>query len=146
MDKRKHIGKIEYISLPGEKLANVPAKIDTGADSSAIWASNVRVKGRKLYYTLFDKQSKYYTGNELHTTDFTISRITNSFGHAEDRYKVRITIILSGRRIRATFTLANRSNNTYPLLIGRRTLHGKFLVDVTIKPKKNINKYAKQGV
>jgi hypothetical protein len=137
MDNRIHIGKIEYISLPSEKLANVPAKIDTGADISAIWATNIERKNNRIYYTLFDKKSPYYNSKKLSTSDFSISSIKNSFGQTELRYKVRIPIILGGKRIRATFTLANRANNEYPVLIGRRTLHGKFLVDVSIKPKKN---------
>jgi len=130
MDNRIHIGKIEYISLPSEKLANVPAKIDTGADISAIWATNIERKNNRIYYTLFDKKSPYYNSKKLSTSDFSISSIKNSFGQTELRYKVRIPIILGGKRIRATFTLANRANNEYPVLIGRRTLHGKFLVDV----------------
>lgn len=136
MDKRKHIGKIEYISLPSERLSSVPAKIDTGADVSAIWATNIIVKKDYLSFELFSTKSPYYTGHTFSTRDFTTSKITNSFGHSELRYKVRIPIIIAGKRIRATFTLANRENNEYPVLIGRRTLHGKFLVDVSIRPKK----------
>jgi len=145
MDKRIHIGKIEYISLPSEKLANVSAKIDTGADISAIWATQIERKNNRIYYVLFDKKSPYYTGKKLSTSDFSISSIKSSFGQTELRYKVRIPIILGGKRIRATFTLANRSNNEYPVLIGRRTLHGKFLVDVSIKPKKNKITLIKKG-
>jgi len=145
MDKRIHIGKIEYISLPSEKLANVPAKIDTGADISAIWATNIERKNNRIYYELFDKKSPYYNSKKLSTSDFSISSIKNSFGQTELRYKVRIPIILGGKRIRATFTLANRANNEYPVLIGRRTLHGKFLVDVSIKPKKNKITLIKKG-
>ncbi|NDC22076.1 ATP-dependent zinc protease [bacterium] len=145
MDNRIHIGKIEYISLPSEKLANVPAKIDTGADISAIWATNIERKNNRIYYTLFDKKSPYYNSKKLSTSDFSISSIKNSFGQTELRYKVRIPIILGGKRILATFTLANRANNEYPVLIGRRTLHGKFLVDVSIKPKKNKITLIKKG-
>jgi len=145
MDNRIHIGKIEYISLPSEKLANVPAKIDTGADISAIWATNIERKNNRIYYELFDKKSPYYNSKKLSTSDFSISSIKNSFGQTELRYKVRIPIILGGKRIRATFTLANRANNEYPVLIGRRTLHGKFLVDVSIKPKKNKITLIKKG-
>jgi len=145
MDERIHIGKIEYISLPSESLANVPAKVDTGADISAIWASQIRRKNNRVYYQLFDKKSPYYTGKQLSTSDFSISSIKSSFGQTELRYKVRIPIVLGGKRIRATFTLANRANNEYPILVGRRTLHGKFLVDVSIRPKKNKKLITKKG-
>jgi len=42
---------------------NVPAKIDTGADSSSVWVSNVRVdKKGILRFNLFGEGSPYYTG------------------------------------------------------------------------------------
>ena len=33
------IGSTEYVEIAGIK--KVPAKVDTGADSSAVWASNI---------------------------------------------------------------------------------------------------------
>lgn len=145
MDTRIHIGKVEYISLPSESLLNVSAKIDTGADISAIWASQIKRKNNRIYFVLFDKKSPYYTGKQHSTSDFSISSIKSSFGQTELRYKVRMPIVLGGKRIRATFTLANRANNEYPVLIGRRTLHGKFLVDVSKRPKKNKSNLIKKG-
>jgi hypothetical protein len=66
----------------------------------------------------------------LTTKKFSVASIKNSFGHTEFRYKVTLKVRLGGRVIRIRFTLANRENNSQPILIGRRTLHGKFLVDV----------------
>ena len=37
-----------------------------------------------------------------------------------------------GRRIRATFTIANRQTQVYPVLIGRNVLRGKFIIDVKL--------------
>lgn len=132
------IGSIEYIALPEVLLEGVPAKVDTGADSSAIWATNVRVEKGVLHYTLFDPTSPLYTGQALQTTEFTVSAVKNSFGHVESRYKVPMTIQLAGRAIRTRFTLANRSNNRFPILIGRRTLRGKFLVDVSRRQQRKV--------
>ena len=42
-----------------------------------------------------------------------------------------LTIILGGKKIRGTFTLADRSKNKYPALIGCKILNKKFLVDVS---------------
>ena len=44
--------------------------------------------------------------------------------------QVKMQIVIRGRRIMATFTLADRSTQVYPVLIGRATLNGKFIVDV----------------
>ena len=140
MEQLIHIGKVEYLSLPNESIRRVPAKIDTGADISAIWASKISVKDNELSFYLFDKTSKYFTGKRIKVSEYEVTTIKNSFGHSEIRYKVQFKTILAGKTIRASFTLANRSRNRYPILVGRRTLHGKFVVDVTRKPNKPIKK------
>lgn len=135
MPNRTHIGSIELVSLPLDQLVDVPAKVDTGADSSSIWASSIEEKEHRLSFVLFDKSSPFYTGNVLSFEEYSVIRIRNSFGQTEPRYKVVMSIMLGGRNIRARFTLANRENNKYPILIGRRTISGKFLVDVTKSAK-----------
>ncbi len=126
------IGRAEKIELLDFKLSEIPAKIDTGADTSAIWASDIEEKDDGLYFVLFGKESPYYTGKVQHFTepDYSLTRVASSFGQKELRYKVKLRIGVKGRKIRATFTLSDRSQKTYPILLGRKLLHGKFLVDV----------------
>ncbi len=124
------VGPKEILDFPELGLCSVPAKVDTGADSSAIWASNIHEKNGVLYYTLFDRMSPFYTGEVLSTKKFSTTSVKNSFGHTEFRYKVSLKVTIAGRTVNVRFTLANREKNRFPLLIGRRTLHGKFLVDV----------------
>jgi ribosomal protein S6--L-glutamate ligase len=126
------IGRAEKIDLRDFGVENVPAKIDTGADTSSVWASNVEEREDGLYFTLFGPDSPQYTGKEEHFTkpDYELTRVANSFGQKEMRYKVKLRITLKDRMIRATFTLSDRSQKTYPVLLGRKLLHGKFLVDV----------------
>ncbi len=126
------IGRNTKVELVGHAV-NVPAKVDTGADSSSAWASNIFVDSNHiLHYTLFDKESQFYTGKEITTKDYRAAVITNSTGHQQIRYRVRLSMRLGGKRIRVMATLADRSRNAFPVLIGRRTLHGKFIVDVSI--------------
>lgn len=132
-----HVGTIELVSLISGKINDVPAKIDTGADSSSIWASQISEADGKLSFVLFAESSPFYSGEVIVTKDFTRSRIKNSFGHTERRYKTTLQVGIGGKKINAKFTLANRKNNTYPVLIGRRTLAGKFLVDVGSKTSKS---------
>ncbi len=127
------VGPKENIDFPDLGVFEVPAKVDTGADSSAVWASDIREDDGVLSFVLFDKVSPYYTGKVLQTKKFGVTSIKNSFGAAEFRYKITLKVRLAGRTIRVRFTLANRENNSQPILIGRRTLHGKFLVDVAAK-------------
>jgi hypothetical protein len=110
---------------------DVPAKVDTGADSSAIWASNIFVDDKGvLHYELFGVTSAFYTGIEYKTKHFTVASILSSTGHKEIRYRVKLPTRIGGRLVNAQFNLSNRSKQKFPVLIGRRTLNKKFVVDV----------------
>ncbi len=136
------IGSTAYITIEG--IENVPAKIDTGADSSAVWVSDVNVtKNNILEFKMFDKSSKYYTGKVCRRADFRIAVVRSSNGIAEIRYRTHLKLRLGNREIRGMFTLADRSKNRFPVLIGRRTLRHKFLVDVSKAPVENEIKHSR---
>lgn len=125
------IGTTERVSFPKLDIFGVPAKIDTGADSSAIWASHIQeMADGKLSFVTFGAGSHLYTGKIIKTSTFRLVMVKNSFGVAEPRYKVRLQIQIGDRKIRAWFTLADRAGMRYPVLLGRRLLKGKFVVDV----------------
>ncbi|MBQ6486251.1 ATP-dependent zinc protease [Candidatus Saccharibacteria bacterium] len=137
----KVIGNAVHVSIEG--CDDIPAKIDTGADSSSVWASNIEIKeDGHLYFTLFDKKSPFYTGKVLKRKDFSVLVVRSSNGTEQIRYFTKLLIKIKGRKIRASVTLTNRSNNSFPVLIGRRTLAGKFLVDTSktniLRPPKNV--------
>lgn len=128
-DNKIIIGNNTLINVAG--IDNVPAKIDTGAASSAIWASNVQINAdRELEFTLFDQGSEFYTGKVLKAKTYRIGKVRNSTGHEQLRYRVDLPIIIKGKEMVTSFTLADRSRNNFPVLIGQRTLRGNFLVDV----------------
>lgn len=125
------IGPKTFVDFPELSLFKVPAKVDTGADSSSVWASNISEEKGQLKFTLFDEDSPFYSGDVIATKRYRLITIRNSFGIAEPRFRVSLQIKLEGRLIRATFTLADRSSVSYSVLIGARALRGKFLVDVS---------------
>jgi len=48
----------------------------------------------------------------------------------EERYVIQTQIKIGRKKIRSTISLSNRDNMRYPVLIGRRLLKAKFLIDV----------------
>lgn len=126
----KIIGRSELIAFPEVQNKPIPARIDTGAKTSALWASEVVQKDGQLSFVLFDKTSPYYTGDPLFVDHFEKRLVASSNGAIQDRYAVRLLIKIKGKKIRGYFTLADRSQQAYPVLIGRNILRGKFLVDV----------------
>jgi len=123
------IGRAELVHFPDLQLSAVPARIDTGAKTSSLWASAVEQDG-VLHVILFGEGSPFYTGEDIHFASYGTAIVASSTGEAQERYKVQLTVSLAGRKIRAWFTLADRSAQAYPVLIGRNVLRGKFIVDV----------------
>lgn len=131
MKEKQAIGITELVSF-GSRAVDVLAKIDTGADSSAVWATNIRV-GRDgvLRFSLFGEGSPYYNGKIFKRKDFKVANVKSTNGKAELRYRTHFSIKLAGRRVRAIFNLSDRANHEFKVLIGRRTIQGKFVVDVS---------------
>lgn len=129
--KQSIIGTTEYVIIPDHSQALVPAKIDTGADSSAIWASHITLEDGTLSYSLFDKGSSLYTNEMRKTTRFRVVSVRNSFGHEELRYKIPLKIKIGNKTLTSWFTLADRSRNMFPMLLGKSFLKHSFVVDVS---------------
>ena len=131
---------------PNSRIKGIPAKIDTGADSSSLWASNISVsKKGVLKFTLFAEGSKYYTGEVIKRKAYRAAVVRSSSGHEQIRYRIEMPVKVAGKRVRVGFYLSNRSMNDFPILLGRRTLNKKFLVDVSVKEYKSAPKI-KRGI
>lgn len=123
------IGNNTYVCVAG--INKIPAKIDTGADSSSIWASNLRMNDDGLLeFCLFGPESPLYTGEVLTSSDFRVKQVRSSNGQISVRYCVPLSLRIDGHNIKVYFTLSDRAKNRFPVLIGRKTLQNKFLVDV----------------
>lgn len=138
--KLDSIGSKIFVDFPDYGIRHVPAKVDTGAYTSSIWASNIREENGILTFVLFAPNSPFYTSKPISISSYQTKPVKNSSGQSEIRYFVFFRMRVEGKIIKARFNLANRSANTYPVLIGRRTLRGKFLVNVSQKHEKKRQK------
>ena len=129
------IGATEYVSVGKNKnYQNIPAKIDTGADSSSIWASKIKItKDNLLKFTLFDESSEHYTGKVFTRKDYKVAVVRSATGEEQIRYRANLRLKVAGKTINVLFNLSDRSKNNFPILIGRRSVAGKFLVDTSKK-------------
>lgn len=127
--KLKIIGRREYVNFPLLNIDHVEAKIDTGAYTCAIDCNLIELKkeGDKhiLSFRLFN--NKIYNIEE-----FSRKKIKNSFGEMEERYIIKTLISIGKKKIKTTISLSDRGNMRYPVLIGRRLLKGKFIIDVNL--------------
>jgi hypothetical protein len=131
MKRLDTIGRDAFVDITKE-IKNIPAKIDTGADGSAIWASDVHLdKSGRLVFKLFGKGSPYYTGKTIRRTKFSVASVKSASGDITIKFKVPFKIKIGSKTIKTNFGLCDRSTHNYPILIGRRTLANNFIVDVS---------------
>lgn len=146
MKKKITIGRKDRASFPELGLRDIAIKMDTGAYTSAIHCHMIATKKingtRVLHYTLLDPSHPQYGRGEFTTEAFREKRIKNSFGKSEKRFVIETAILLFGRRHTIELSLSERGEMRFPILIGRRFLMGKFIVDpskydLSYKRKKN---------
>ncbi len=128
------IGRREFIDFPELKIFSVEAKIDTGAYTSSVHCSEILIKvidnKPVLCFKLLDPLHPEFSKQTHQFTEFYQKKIKNSFGEMEERYIIKTTIKLGKKTIRTTLSLSDRESMRYPVLIGRRLIKGKFIIDV----------------
>ena len=120
------------MDFPEFDLLGIQAKIDTGAYTSSIHCHSIKEIDDLLEFELV--HPIHFTGKSIRykTKSFRKKRIKSSNGSIQERYLIKTKITLQGHTYKSEFSLANRSKMKYPVLIGRRLLKNRFLVDVSI--------------
>ncbi|MDD2651765.1 MAG: RimK/LysX family protein [Sulfurimonas sp.] len=131
MVKKRIIGRVEVISIPILELYNLDAKIDTGADSNALHCDAIFVENDIVHFTLVDEVHPTYNYKKMTLPLYKMKRIKSSNGKTENRPSVRVKVNFFGKSYTTVISLTNRSDMKYPMLIGRKFLAKKFLVDVS---------------
>ena len=129
-----NIGWREWVALPDLGIPAIKAKIDTGARSSAIHAFNLDT---------FDKRGRPWVAFDLHpiqrhahpsvrcTAPLRGYRdVRSSNGDVEERPLIRTRLALGPyRRWKIDLTLTNRDEMGFRLLLGRRALRRRCVID-----------------
>lgn len=128
---QKIIGAFEKVSFPEFGTDAVVAKIDTGAYTGALHATNIHEEEQDdkivLHFSPFDHPDKVFTSD-----DFYIKHVKSSNGHMAERYVIYTEIEIGKQAYPIMLTLADRSEMKWPVLIGRRFIRANnLLVDVT---------------
>lgn len=127
------IGRTEYIALPRLGVTRVEAKIDTGAFRSALHYHRVgvRAEGRRRMLAV-----TFWMGRKRPTILFKRFKrviVKSSTGQRTRRWLVTTSVRLNGHLVRTQFTLFDRSDMKHQVLLGRKFLRGRFMVDVARK-------------
>src|SRR6267142_1267001 len=129
----KILGRSDRVDLPGLGLTDIHAKVDTGAFTCSLHCSRAEVIDGKLEFILLDEEHPEFTGMKFTFEKFGKREIKNSFGEAEQRFVIKTTIAIHNRTYRVEFSLSDRDKLRFPVLLGRKILRHRFLIDVTEK-------------
>ncbi|RSK40961.1 ATP-dependent zinc protease family protein [Hymenobacter perfusus] len=134
---KRTVGRRELVDFPQFQLWGVEAKVDTGAYTGAIHCSNIHVEtdaaGRqRLHVQLLDPSHPNFDGSPMQFAEFTLRDIRSSNGEVQERYVIRAGIRLFGEDFETEFSLSDRSDMRYPVLLGRVLLRqARLVVDVS---------------
>ena len=124
------IGGKEKVNFPEINKFQVLARIDTGAKTSSIHCEKVwveRIGNRKVLCATLLKKTRFVTKFKK----FRVKKVKSSNGIEQTRYAVKLFIQVGGALYKTEFTLSNRDKMNYPVLLGRKFLRNKFVVDVS---------------
>src|SRR5690554_3033942 len=126
------IGKDDIADLPLFNLEEVKVKIDSGAYTSTIHCSVVEETAEGLHVVFLDEEESAYTGESMYFKKFKQKKVRSSSGEMQNRYVIEGDILLFGEKHSTEFTLSKRDLMRYPVLLGRKLLSTRFLIDTTL--------------
>lgn len=133
MSDKKTVGRFEKINLPQLELFALDAKIDTGADGSALHCHDITINEAddEVSFCLLDPSHPDYNEKRITLPVARKRWVKSSNGMREQRVYVQTEIELLGEHYSIELSLTNRSTMRFPMLLGRKFLHNRFIVDVS---------------
>lgn len=126
---KKIIGRIDKADFPLLNLENIAIKIDTGAYTSSIHCDNIHEENGMLKCCFLDKEHPNYNHKVFTFTDYKTTNVKSSNGILQKRYMIKSSIKIAGKTYKISLTLSDRKEMRFPVLIGRKFLTKKFIVD-----------------
>ncbi|MEL7585503.1 MAG: RimK/LysX family protein [Prolixibacteraceae bacterium] len=127
------IGRQDIADFPELGLEKIEVKVDTGAYTSSFHCHTIEVisnDGRERLHCFFlDPEHERYDNKEVVFDDFSRKRVRSSNGLMEERFSVKTSIRLFEQIIPLELTLTERASMRFPVLLGRKFLSGRFVVD-----------------
>jgi hypothetical protein len=137
MKKKRIIGRIDKADFPELELYDIDIKIDTGAYTSSIHCHNIDVSEKDgsawVQFNLLDPSHPEYDEKEFLMPVSRIKSVKSSSGESQERTFIKTYIVIYGRKFPIELSLTDRADMRFPVLIGRKLLRHRFVVDVTQK-------------
>lgn len=118
------IGWRERVYLPEIGIGPIIAKVDTGARSAALHAEDIQIVGHKVRF-------RVAIGERNHHCELVLRgrrRVKSTSGHSETRMVVETEVEIGPHRFATEITLTDRTDMGVPMLLGRASVRGQFVV------------------
>ncbi len=129
----KFVGWREWVALPDLGVPWIKAKVDTGARTSSLHASEVELFTESGFERVRFRLAPWQNSSldQLTATAdlIDVRSVRSSSGEAEERPVILTTLRIADTDVTAEFTLTRRDEMGFRVLIGREALRQGFGVD-----------------
>lgn len=130
------IGRTDIVDFPKLELFDIDIKVDSGANTSSFHCHSIQEENNVLKCQFLDPKHEKYHEKYFIFDEFTQKMIKSSNGIAENRYLIKTEILIFNEIHPIELTLSERGSMKFPVLLGRKFLSKKFMVDTA---KKNLS-------
>lgn len=130
------IGRTDIVDFPKLELFDIDIKVDSGANTSSFHCHSIQEENNVLKCQFLDPKHEKYHEKYFIFDEFTQKMIKSSNGIAENRYLIKTEILIFNEIYPIELTLTERGSMKFPVLLGRKFLSKKFMVDTA---KKNLS-------
>ncbi len=131
------IGRIDKADFPELSLQNINFKVDTGAFTSSIHSHDIKeveFNGKKhIEFKLLDPSYTKYKDKVFKVKNYREKTVKSSFGDIELRFVIKTKIVIFEQEFAIELSLSERSEMKFPILLGRKFLNKRFIVDTSLK-------------
>ncbi|UOK42014.1 MULTISPECIES: 30S ribosomal protein S6--L-glutamate ligase [Flavobacterium] len=127
------VGSEEWCSFPALGIPTIKARVDSGAKTSALHATNI---------TTFEKDGENWVRFDINPIQNNLKAVIHceallvdkrvvksSSGYREQRYVIATVLEIGGSLWEVEVTLTNRDSMGFRMLLGREAMSGRILVD-----------------
>ena len=137
---KTRIGRVDKVDFPDLFLEDIDVKIDSGAYTSSIHCSNIEettIDGSPFVkFKLLDPEHSFYNNKEFTSKNYASKIVKSSNGMSEKRIMIQTQIIIFNTTFPIYLTLSERKDMKFPILLGRKFMNKKFIIDIA---KKNLS-------
>ncbi|MDV7186531.1 RimK/LysX family protein [Lutibacter sp. TH_r2] len=133
---KKLLGRTDILDFPELELFGIDIKVDTGAYTSSFHCHHIELENNILKCQFLDPKHEKYHDKFFEFNEFVQKNVKSSNGITEERFIIKTNIIIFNEIHTIELSLTERGSMTFPVLLGRKFLSKKFIIDTA---KKNLS-------